>query len=691
MSQEQVNASLIELVRGRTERMTLGGCGIRLASDYVRGVLTAAGTDGVAMFPDAPSLLKESETRLVYRNDEMAYEPPMTSMPAIETYCKAIGVPLPPRTLMVFENIVTSSKEDRDGDVLSSEGAILDTKMPLLWHHMLPAIVGKMLAVREQNSKHVRVASAVMESPLGQDVANLIEFGALRISHGFRPLEFTPRDKGLRDRGPKGFKISSYEVMEESLVSVPSNTDAEIVAYSRGKLVTPLAKSWCRAIYEQRQKVFPSAGIGTIEVPLTVKIDIRPTFAPENPEAAMGLIEPQPQEVVATMATELPVTGKALSSDAEELLKAITDEDKRLGADAKQQAAKGDNPPNWAVDEDLWAKAKAAADKGDYDEETYWPVVVHIYQNMGGTIQGKGEKSIEPATKPEEKAMSTVPETKADGEPMKCPECDEMVKPDDEGKCPECGADMEADAKAGVVSGGKSAGHRGVKQADAMAACAEACEACKEACEACMADMTPATCKACAAACLACAKACDACNMPECDACAEVCRACAETCKAGPSDACMAACKKCMSACDKCIAACEKTGTKAGRILSADNEEKLRAALSALQAILEKIEPPAEDGNYKPAPMPTDAEAAPAQTPAETTANKPTPVELNKPDGALSLQAAAQAIVRRLMEPMSADDMAILGKLADAIHVEQKSHERAKRKTALNRLLRVRV
>jgi len=32
-------------------------------------------------------------------------------------------------------------------------------------------------------------------------------------------------------------------------------------------------------------------------------------------------------------------------------------------------------------------KAKEAADKGDYDDEQYWAVVAHIYENMGGSVQ----------------------------------------------------------------------------------------------------------------------------------------------------------------------------------------------------------------------------------------------------------------------------------------------------------------
>jgi hypothetical protein len=43
----------------------------------------------------------------------------------------------------------------------------------------------------------------------------------------------------------------------------------------------------------------------------------------------------------------------------------LTDVDRELGADALQQKTElGENPPNWAIDEAKWAKAKSAADKG---------------------------------------------------------------------------------------------------------------------------------------------------------------------------------------------------------------------------------------------------------------------------------------------------------------------------------------
>lgn len=37
------------------------------------------------------------------------------------------------------------------------------------------------------------------------------------------------------------------------------------------------------------------------------------------------------------------------------------------------------------TDEAAWDRAKTAADKGGYDEDTYWAVVAHIYERMGGT------------------------------------------------------------------------------------------------------------------------------------------------------------------------------------------------------------------------------------------------------------------------------------------------------------------
>jgi hypothetical protein len=60
------------------------------------------------------------------------------------------------------------------------------------------------------------------------------------------------------------------------------------------------------------------------------------------------------------------------------------DHDRTYGALAKEEADQGRNPPSWAVDEELWEKAKAAADKMECDD--YYACVSGIYQRMGGEI-----------------------------------------------------------------------------------------------------------------------------------------------------------------------------------------------------------------------------------------------------------------------------------------------------------------
>lgn len=53
---------------------------------------------------------------------------------------------------------------------------------------------------------------------------------------------------------------------------------------------------------------------------------------------------------------------------------------------------KDGNPPSWAVDEDLWEKAKKAVgpeDESDYDN--YYAVLASVYEKMGGEIKGGGK------------------------------------------------------------------------------------------------------------------------------------------------------------------------------------------------------------------------------------------------------------------------------------------------------------
>ncbi len=189
-------------------------------------------------------------------------------------------------SVMEFDAIMTSSRVDRDGDILEPKGAEVDPKSPLLWQHNPWEPIGKLLEVTKQNSKQVRGRFAIIDSPLGRDAAQLVEFGALRISHGFLPKEWTDR----RDKSDEwlGWHITSYEMMEVSLVSVPSNVDAVVTAYDAQKLAHPLTKAWAQSIKETR----PVQGKG-----ITL---------PEEPE---GTPEPTPKKETDTP-TEPKVVGK---------------------------------------------------------------------------------------------------------------------------------------------------------------------------------------------------------------------------------------------------------------------------------------------------------------------------------------------------------------------------------------------
>lgn len=156
-----------------------------------------------------------------------------------------------------FEAIYTSQKQDRDSDVLEPAGCEVDPRMPVLWQHDSTMPIGAHRDILTQDKSKIIGKSELADTVLGRDAAYLAEFGALRISHGFRPREFEPMtEKHAGEDVIIGFHVLKYEMMEVSLVSVPSNTDAVIQAFSRGKLASPHAKSWGAALDARRQKMY---------------------------------------------------------------------------------------------------------------------------------------------------------------------------------------------------------------------------------------------------------------------------------------------------------------------------------------------------------------------------------------------------------------------------------------------------
>jgi HK97 family phage major capsid protein/HK97 family phage prohead protease len=142
-----------------------------------------------------------------------------------------------------FTAVVTTNKEDRDHDILEPAGAVLDSKMPLLWQHDPSQPIGKYAETIERDSDKIIAKYQVADTPLGRDAAALLKLGVLRISHGFRPLEFEPR-KG----GSGGYHIKRFEMVETSLVSIPANTDAQVLSLSAKSFESPAIRQWVKGL-----------------------------------------------------------------------------------------------------------------------------------------------------------------------------------------------------------------------------------------------------------------------------------------------------------------------------------------------------------------------------------------------------------------------------------------------------------
>ena len=130
--------------------------------------------------------------------------------------------------------------------------------MPLLWQHVQAQPIGKMLKVLRHDKDSLIVLSAIMDvNQLAADSAKMVEAGMLRISHGFKALEAVSyEEESQAEPGvmtpPPGLEIRAFEIMEESVVSVPSNVDAVITMYSSNQLSDPLAKNWAKQFYSSR-------------------------------------------------------------------------------------------------------------------------------------------------------------------------------------------------------------------------------------------------------------------------------------------------------------------------------------------------------------------------------------------------------------------------------------------------------
>ncbi len=262
-----INAELLAAIQGRSSKKTLFNHGILTADRYVKTLLDRIGSDACYKFASKgrtsfQDVLEKAASTLVYGNEDMVVEEIEWQKAKAGQPKELDGIELPKNTLMVFKHVLTTPRKDRDGDILRTDGAVVDPKLPLLWQHVHTLPIGKMLTIANRNEKKLTLISAIVDlNEVAHDAAVMIDSGMGRFSHGFRALEFT-KIKGERegdneqpDQG--SFDVKKFEIMEQSLVSVPSNVDAEVEEVilglvEGGKLKSGLMKQFGKEIREQR-------------------------------------------------------------------------------------------------------------------------------------------------------------------------------------------------------------------------------------------------------------------------------------------------------------------------------------------------------------------------------------------------------------------------------------------------------
>ena len=324
----------------------------------------------------------------------------------------------PKNTLMVFRHVLTTSTKDRDGDILRTSGAKPDPRMLLLWQHVHTLPIGKMLAVAGHTKDELQLYSCIIDmNDLCHDAAVMVDNGMGRFSHGFRALNFLEIKEGRDSAG--GFDVKEFEILEESLVSVPANPDAEteevlLSLVEDGKLTSPLMKDYGQAVRLHRPIRIP--------VQFDVKVSV------DNQEVKSHAIEPRDEK----REGERPGTGP--SEKAEAVVDEGWEEEKSTEND--EVKAKADEKPGT----DGFGKVECpeCGEEVVPDEDGECP-------ECGATIEEeKPEEEKQLIDDPASGGTLAVPPKQGYGkEDMKmvCPECD-YTGPGKEGKCPKCGAKL---------------------------------------------------------------------------------------------------------------------------------------------------------------------------------------------------------------------------------------------------------
>lgn len=276
--------ALLESIR---TRKSVSAFGIAAASAYLKSMdACVEGSCPKDLFQIADSELwkkevADSANRLTYCGEDL--ESDLMQKSAYE------GTNLSSGSVLEYDCVLSSRRKDRDGDILEQAGGMeLDQKMPLLWQHIQLSPIGKHVKLLDQDETLTKSKFAIADTQLGRDAAVLVKMGALRKSHGFRPLEFSPVEivKGADGKDyVRGWHVKKSYVFEGSLVSIPANPDSGILttyekqadgimtAFSRDYLKSEPVKRWAKSVYDARPAQSPGFSLNTKSVSAELPAD----------------------------------------------------------------------------------------------------------------------------------------------------------------------------------------------------------------------------------------------------------------------------------------------------------------------------------------------------------------------------------------------------------------------------------
>ncbi len=136
---------------------------------------------------------------------------------------------------------ISTGSEDREGDVLEPTGIVTAHYMKnpvVLWGHDYTKLpIGRTRSIAATMDQRIEAAVEFAPGEFAQQVKTLVDSGFLRAaSVGFKPLASEPLDNG-------GRRFTKWDLLEWSIVNIPSNPDALALAKSQGFNVSAIEQA----------------------------------------------------------------------------------------------------------------------------------------------------------------------------------------------------------------------------------------------------------------------------------------------------------------------------------------------------------------------------------------------------------------------------------------------------------------